>query len=314
MIECSACHTLNPDGEAACLICGAALAAAHSGHLTQLRCAAGHPIDPSWRTCPYCDRLAATAVHSPPLPASTGLESAAGEARGGTRLDGGGAPRASGTPAAVAAAAAPVRPTRLDELPPAPPHEGAAAVIPPRTGPRPTRLEIPAAPPAPRHTVLAEAPVPPGRSAPAGPAPLAAGSPAASPAGESPAPGAAPAAGSDGRRLVAVLAAPDLQPGGAVFPVRAGKNTLGASRANDICLAQDRQVSSEHAILLYRGGSFLLADRMSSNGTWVNDREVPANGAVEVRDRDRIRCGGVELLLLALETPPAPAAGAESSR
>jgi hypothetical protein len=300
MIECSACHTLNPDGEAACLVCGSALAAVHSGQPARMRCAAGHPIDPSWRTCPYCDRLRDAA--------QSGQDAAPGESRGRTRHDSAGAPAAGGTTAAAAAGAAPPsRPTHLDQLPTAQLRDVSAAVTPPRAGAKPTRLEMPAIPATPRHTVLTEAPV---RGAPS--APPAAGLPVARPAGEVPAPAAAPGAASDGRRLVAVLAAPHLQPGGAVFPVRAGKNTLGASRTNDICLAQDHQVSGEHAILLYRGGSFMLADRMSSNGTWVNDREVPANGSVEIRDRDRIRCGGVELLLLALETAPVPPAGAES--
>jgi predicted component of type VI protein secretion system len=143
--------------------------------------------------------------------------------------------------------------------------------------------------------------VPPGPSA----------APSAAPVGAEACPGGDQSAV---RRLVAVLAAPDLRPGGAVFAVRAGKNTLGANRANDVCLAPDRQVSGEHAILLHRGGSFVLADRMSSNGTWVNGHEVPANGSIEVHDRDHIRCGGVELLLLVLDTTPAPHNGAEPPR
>lgn len=297
MIDCAACHTLNPDGAAACLVCGATLAAVRPGPTIQARCAAGHPIDPAWRTCPYCDRLQDAAAQ--PSLAPTRLDTAPGAARGGTRLDG-----AGGEPAA-----SPSRPTRFEESPAAGLRAGSAAAPPAAAG-RPTRLEMPAAAAAPRQTVLAEAPV---FAAPAATGATAAVSPmAARRPGEAGAALAAPVAAGETRKLVAVLAAPDLHPGGAVFAVRAGKNTLGASRANDICLAQDSQVSGEHAILLYRGGSFMLADRMSSNGTWVNDREVPANGAVEVRDRDRIRCGGVELLLLALETPPAAPAGAES--
>ena len=105
-------------------------------------------------------------------------------------------------------------------------------------------------------------------------------------------------------RLVAVLAAPDFGPGGAVFPIRAGRNTIGADRASDVSLAADSEVSREHAVILHRSGAFHLADRLSTNGTWVNGQEVPANGTVPLRDRDRIRVGKTELLFLMLDAAP----------
>jgi hypothetical protein len=268
MIECSACHTLNPAATAACLICGVALTAARPGPATQARCPAGHPIDPSWRTCPYCDRL--QAAPALPRPAATKLEVAPDGARAVTDAEIVSAAAAGGASAGLQGAASPLRATRLEVR--------AAPVV--------------------RQTVLSEVPT------------LGADATAARPAGEA---RPAPAAAGETRRLVAVLAAPDLQPGGAVFAVRAGKNTLGASRASDICLAQDRQVSGEHAVLLYRGGRFLLADRMSTNGTLVNEREVPADGTIEVYDRDCIRCGGVELQLLTLAGTCGLPPGGESS-
>jgi pSer/pThr/pTyr-binding forkhead associated (FHA) protein len=104
--------------------------------------------------------------------------------------------------------------------------------------------------------------------------------------------------------LVGILAAPDLGPGGTVFPVRSGKNSIGADRASDIMLPGDSAVSGEHALILHRNGSFHLADRLSTNATWLNGEEVPANGTVALHDRDRIRCGQTELLFLILETSP----------
>ncbi|HEX6864898.1 MAG TPA: FHA domain-containing protein [Thermoanaerobaculia bacterium] len=98
-----------------------------------------------------------------------------------------------------------------------------------------------------------------------------------------------------------MLAAPDLGPGGTVFPVRGGKNTIGASRANDIVLAGDSEASGEHAAILHRSGTFHLADRLSTNGTWLNGEEVPANGTVPLSDRDRIRCGSTEFVFLVIE-------------
>ncbi len=114
------------------------------------------------------------------------------------------------------------------------------------------------------------------------------------------------------RRLLGVLAAPDLGPGGTVFPVRGGKNTLGASRANDVILTGDSEVSGEHAVILHRNGTFHLADRLSTNGTWVNGEEVPANGTVPLHDRDRIRCGHTELLFLVVESAESSPTGMES--
>jgi pSer/pThr/pTyr-binding forkhead associated (FHA) protein len=103
------------------------------------------------------------------------------------------------------------------------------------------------------------------------------------------------------RPLVGVLAAPGFGSGGSVFAVRQGKNVIGSDRASEICLSADPRVSLEHALLLHRGSAFVLADRMSTNGTWVNDVEVPANGTVVLRDRDRIRCGEVELIFFIIE-------------
>lgn len=112
---------------------------------------------------------------------------------------------------------------------------------------------------------------------------------------------AEPETGTDQRALVAVLAAPSLGAGGAVFPVRAGKNTIGADSASDVCLRADSEVSSEHALLLCRKNGFFLADRMSTNGTWVNGEEIDVTGAVALADRDVIRVGNTHLQFLTLD-------------
>jgi hypothetical protein len=262
VIECTSCHTLNPDAESACLMCGFALPAAQRSGIATLRCPAGHPIDPSWRICPYCDRQQAAGGAAP--------------AARTTRLEGTADP--SSYPAGGVTGAS--RQTRLDGDP------GSTGVQPfGPAGPRATRLE--ATPQAQRRTVLAEPPAERvGASAPAG-------------SGEPPVQlSAQPAVG---RRLVGVLASPGLGPGGTVFAVRQGKNLIGSDRASEICLSADPKVSLEHALLLQRGSNFYLADRMSTNGTWVNDAELPANGTVVLRDRDRIRCGGVELIFFVVD-------------
>lgn len=231
-------------------------------------------MDPSWKSCPYCERLQTAdggasqpqrstrldaPVSEPPGPQRTRLESAPSGGERRTRLEG--------------------------EAPwqePAPP---------PSSAPRPTRLEEPDAAASGRRTLLQEG-LPPMPSSPGVPPPL--------PSEPS---GSALPSGANGpvRRLLGVLAAPDLGPGGSVFPVRGGKNTIGASRSNDIIVAGDSEVSGEHAVILHRNGTFHLTDRLSTNGTWVNDQEVPANGTLPLRDRDRIRCGRTELLFLVVE-------------
>lgn len=243
MIECQNCHTLNPDSEKTCLACKGALVrparpeAPASAGTGASRCPAGHPIDPSWKSCPYCDLLRGSKSKEPP-----------GANEGAAKK-----PLASASP-----------------------------------GPLPARLDAAAEPAGPRRTILQENATPPG----------------ASPPRLSPQP-SAPA----GRKMVAVLAAPDLGAGGTVFPVRAGKNVIGADRGSDIVLINDPEVSREHAILLHRQGSFHLSDRLSSNGTWVNDRELPASGTVLLSDRDRIRCGKTEFVFLVIESgESAPAA------
>jgi len=239
VIECTGCHTLNPAAERACLVCGAALpgpgqtASSPSGGA---RCPAGHPVNPAWTSCPYCDRQQAAAGSPPPQHA--------------TRLEG----------AFAAPAAQPGR-TRL---------EPGAAPAPQVPFARPTRLEEPAEPLAGRRTVLHE--------------------------------GAT--TGAPVNRLVAALAAPSLGAGGMVFPVRTGKNAIGADRSNDVVLAGDPEVSREHASLLVRNGLFLLADRQSTNGTRVNGCDVPAGAPVEIHDRDHIRCGTTDLVFLMVDAGP----------
>ncbi len=266
MIECTSCHTLNPDAEPACLMCGFALPAAQRSGGATLRCPAGHPIDPSWRSCPYCDRQQG-AGGSAPAARTTRLEGTA--TASGYPVDGLGG-----------GAAGAARQTRLDGDP------GSTGVQPfGPAGPRATRLE--ASPQAQRRTVLADPSAERGGVA----APAAPGESSVQPSVQ-------PAVG---RRLVGVLASPGFGPGGAVFAVRQGKNLIGSDRASEICLSADPRVSLEHALLLHRGGRFYLADRMSTNGTWVNDAELPANGTVVLRDRDRIRCGGVELIFFVID-------------
>ncbi len=331
MTTCPKCQTLNPQGERICLACGAGLVDynATTFESSGTTCPNGHPIDPSWSNCPYCTReQTAGPISSPKATVieddtTRPLSADALRMTSRTRLEGQHSPLGGG-PAAKA------RQTRLEGEPsstPAPPGppvaarsrrtrlEGADPELripavsasgrapgPPAVAPlasrepRPTRLE--SSIPATRRTVLRDEPpmvrteTPPAAFATPAPAP---------PVGVQT---------DDAHNLVAVLGAPGLGPGGAVFPIRSGKNFIGAGASSEVCLRQDREVSSEHALILHRGGIFYLADRMSTNGTWINGKEVDATSpATILKDRDRIRCGKTELVFLAIAPPSSDSEG-----
>lgn len=265
MIVCASCRTMNPEGRTVCLSCRSELRRVGRGSdtvaessLAARSCPQGHPIDPAWSRCPYCEPGSA-ARDAQPLP--TVLESSAARRSSAgrtTRLE------------AVSAESAgeDLRRTRLAGA--GATDAAVAATVPPTVSALHDRL--------PARAEGARAEARPGQSAP-------------TPAG----------------RLVAVLAAPTLRPGGAVFAIREGKSLIGAAAGSEVCLGDDPQVSSEHALLLCRGGTFHFADRMSTNGTWVNGEELVGTHSVSLADRDRIRCGATDLIFVVLETDAAGA-------
>lgn len=66
---------------------------------------------------------------------------------------------------------------------------------------------------------------------------------------------------------------------GQVFPVYEGRNYIGSESDCEICVTTDRQLSSRHAAIFFRGGSFEISDEKSMNGTFVNNKNVPLTGA-----------------------------------
>lgn len=289
MILCPTCETLNPEGERRCVACKAPLDSPGATQRTVVedansrataRCSNGHPIDPSWTVCPYCARQSGAGSGAATKVESTGAPPDAKRGGSGrtTRLEtatsrdpGSNSSRRTRLASEEVSARAATPPT-IEVRPSS--SSAAPASAPPSAGLRATRLEEPALkrPPG-RGTVLGASD---GRTA------------------------QAPAA-SETRRLVAALAAPDLRPGGAVFAIREGKNRIGSDHDSEVCLGEDPQVSGEHALLLFRGGTVHLADRMSTNGTSVNGEELVGTHSVVLRDRDRIRCGSTELLFLVVE-------------
>ena len=71
--------------------------------------------------------------------------------------------------------------------------------------------------------------------------------------------------------------------------------TIGRGEHNDIRLGA-KSVSREHAVLIYSGGRWWIADRGSANGTFVNDALVPFGTPHPLRHADRVRVGTEELV------------------
>jgi FHA domain/Protein of unknown function (DUF3662) len=72
---------------------------------------------------------------------------------------------------------------------------------------------------------------------------------------------------------------------------------IGRNSANALII-DDSTVSNFHAALtLLANGNLVLADRASSNGTYVNDVAIETGGRCVVRDGDRLKFGDVEMSL-----------------
>jgi pSer/pThr/pTyr-binding forkhead associated (FHA) protein len=108
-------------------------------------------------------------------------------------------------------------------------------------------------------------------------------------------------------RLV-VLASPEGEPQvGTSIPLDA-VTTLGRD-INNTVVVDDGFVSSDHAMLAFRGRVWFLEDRGSTNGTFLNGQ--PVQGSVPMSYGDEIQLGGVRLRL---ERPPAPDRDGRHSR
>jgi S1-C subfamily serine protease len=69
---------------------------------------------------------------------------------------------------------------------------------------------------------------------------------------------------------------------------------VGRSETSDLRFDahKDIDVSGHHAELRLSDGRYLVQDRGSTNGTFVNGQRVPADGARELKDGDRVLFGG----------------------
>jgi len=75
---------------------------------------------------------------------------------------------------------------------------------------------------------------------------------------------------------------------GTVYPLEAKEIYIGRDEANDIVIA-DPEVSRHHACLRRSGETFIVEDLGSTNGTFVNSRQVTA--PMQLESGSKIRLG-----------------------
>lgn len=89
-------------------------------------------------------------------------------------------------------------------------------------------------------------------------------------------------------RIVGFLITYDASQEGAVYPLHEGRETIG--RGSDVSITvNDSNLSKEHAVLLYRNKKFIFEDRLSTNGSLLNGKEVI--GQFELHHGDIIEMG-----------------------
>jgi pSer/pThr/pTyr-binding forkhead associated (FHA) protein len=94
-------------------------------------------------------------------------------------------------------------------------------------------------------------------------------------------------------RLV-VIASPEGRPAeGTSLPLDA-VNSIGRD-VNNAIVIDDSFVSTEHAVLSFRGRAWYVEDRGSTNGTWLNGQRV--EGLLPLGYGDEIQIGQVRLRL-----------------
>jgi hypothetical protein len=128
-------------------------------------------------------------------------------------------------------------------------------------------------------------------------------------------PGAA-RAGGGGRKLTGVVTSFTWTRLGQLFEVRDGRNYVGSgdvssenNRRCDVHVPDDHLMSAAHFLILCQSGKYIISDNLSTNGTWVNDRQIDTRGE-ELPDNALIKAGAT---VFTFQKIRAPLAGATTS-
>ena len=89
-------------------------------------------------------------------------------------------------------------------------------------------------------------------------------------------------------------------PQGDTFSLRQRRHKVGSAPGVEVRLA-DAGVSKEHALLWLKEGVFYLQDEASTNGTFLNGKQITQE---ELCDGDEIRVGGTRLVFRIVPLPP----------
>ncbi|MGD2207635.1 MAG: FHA domain-containing protein, partial [Anaerolineae bacterium] len=91
---------------------------------------------------------------------------------------------------------------------------------------------------------------------------------------------------------------------GRVIPLTASEVVIGRGEASDFVLAE-HGVSRRHARLRQTPQGWTLTDLGSTNGTFVNERQLGGHQSYLLRPGDRIRMGSAVLAVRETKTPDA---------
>lgn len=117
----------------------------------------------------------------------------------------------------------------------------------------------------------------------------------------------------DKRRIRGILITYTWHPQGDLFPVREGKNYIGAGTVNrepgdpqcDIYITDDPKLSSAHALILCRHGIFEIVDMESTNGTFIDEKMISIRG-MELPDTANLRTGSTIWTFMKVVLPDTP--------
>lgn len=71
--------------------------------------------------------------------------------------------------------------------------------------------------------------------------------------------------------------------------------TIGRSRKNDLNYLYCNEISRFHITIIRKYGHYWLLDKNSSNGTRINDMEVPYNVMIKLKNKDVIEIGFLKI-------------------
>lgn len=82
----------------------------------------------------------------------------------------------------------------------------------------------------------------------------------------------------------------------AEFRMESDEITLGRAGSSDILLDQDNLTSRHHALLKHVDNAYLIYDRRSANGVFVNGQKIDTEVGYELTDGDHISIGNYEII------------------